>query len=425
MVAAIQQAFERTVKGNVQDKLIAPCATVHTEPRSVSVSADIPALLNRLLLFEDYYLQSIRLKEFESLVRNLGLENALLLLDSGALKIDLNPTQFGQTGQTARSLGIRDKEPLPLLSYSFSLIRSSYENDYLVRSVQEVHHALFDVHTRKDLMKLEGAILRAVMPIPEDAGGAAILAFDSDLKANSPIFRTALLSRLRLIPNFTAQESDVSLTIRSIDDTDYVVETNLESFGLTKEETHKTVESSLLAAGYVNRRIEDMQNYHALSGAIDDELPLFGDKFRVLSDSLSPKGREETFDRVLRIGCLPSFDFAQPTKQFDMQRFLKVRESKECRAFREWLKHAQFSDETEIHSQIGSLRTRLGTLVHGITGKVIRFAVCNGAGVVNPVLGIVLSAIDGFVLENILPISGPAMFLDSAYKSLFSSGLER
>ena len=95
----------------------------------------------------------------------------------------------------------------------------------------------------------------------------------------------------------------------------------------------------------------------------------------------------------------------------------------QCRAFREWLRHAQFSDESEIHSQIGSLRTRLGTLVHGITGKVIRFAVCNGAGVVNPVLGIVLSAIDGFVLENILPISGPAMFLDSAYKSLFSSGL--
>src|SRR5260370_26019466 len=160
------------------------------------------------------------------------------------------------------------------------------------------------------------------MPMPEAAGGAAILAFDSDLKANSPIFRTALLSRLRLIPNFTAQESDVSLTIRSIDDTDYVVETNLESFGLTKEVTHKTVESSLLAAGYVNRRIEDMQNYHALSGAIYDELPLFGDKFRHLSDSLSPKGREETVDRVLRIGLLPSFDFSQPTKDGPLKRLL-------------------------------------------------------------------------------------------------------
>jgi hypothetical protein len=418
MVTAIKQAFERTVKGNIQDRLIAPCATVQTTPSSVSVSTDIPALLNRLLLFEDYFLQSIRLKEFESLVPNLGLENVLLLLDSGALKIDLNPTQFGQTGQTARSLGIREKEPLPLLSYSFSLIRSPYENDYLVRSVEEVHHALFDVHTRNDLMKLEGAILRAVMPIPEDAGGAAILAFDSDLKVNSPIFRTALLSRLRLMPNFTAQESDVSLTIRPIDDTDYVVETNLESFGLTKEETHKTVESSLLAAGYLNRRIEDMENYNALSGVIDDELFLLGQKLKVLAGSVSPKGKEETFDKVLRIGHFPSFDFQPPTKQFDMEKFLKIRDSKECRAFRDWLKRAQFLDEREIHLQVGSLRARLGTLVHGTTGKIIRFALSNVAGL-NPVTGLAVGALDTFIVEKLLPLSGPAMFLDAMYGSLF------
>ena len=169
MATAITQAFERTTKGNIQDRLIAPCATVDRTPGSVSVSTDIPALLNRLLLFEDYYLQSIRLKEFESLVLNLGLENVLLLLNSSVLKIDLNPTQFAQTGQTARSF-IRDKEPLPHLSYSFSLIRSPNENDYLLGCAREVHHGLFHAHTRNDLMKLEGAILRAVMPIPENAG---------------------------------------------------------------------------------------------------------------------------------------------------------------------------------------------------------------------------------------------------------------
>jgi hypothetical protein len=418
MATSIARVFERTGKGNLQDRLIAPCATVQTKPGSISVSTDIPALLNRLLLFEDYYLQSLRLKEFESLVLNLGLENVLLLLDSGALKIDLNPTQFGQTGQTAKSLGIREKEPLPLLSYSFSLIRSPFENDYLVRAVQDVHHALFHVHTRNDLMKLEGAILRAVMPIPEDAGGAAILAFDGDLKANSPIFRTALLSRLRLIPSFTAQQSDVSLTIRAIDDTDYQVETNLESFGLTKEEAHKNVESSLLAAGYLNRRIEDMENYNALSGVVDDELFLFGEKLKLLAASVPPKRRESTFDRVLRIGRFPAFAFQPATKKFDMEKFLKIRDSKECRDFRNWLKNAQFLDEQEIYSQVASLRTRLGTLVHGTAGKSVRLAIGYAAGLI-PILGPAVSALDTFVLDKILPLSGPAMFLDGMYGSLF------
>jgi hypothetical protein len=425
MTEQVASAFQRTpgqaqtVTGSIQDRLIAPCAIVDAQG---SVSADIPALLNRLLIFENYYLQTIRLREFGSLVRSIGLENVILLLDSGALKLDLNPTQFGQSGQTGPQLGVREKPPLPLLSYSFSLLLSPQRNDYLVRSIQEVHRDLCGVLSRKDLMTLDGAILRTVMPIPENTGVPAMLAFDSDLRANAPMFKAALMSRLRRRTGFgSIEEADVSLVVRPIDDTDFVTESNLESLGLTKEEAHKIVESSLLGAGQVNSRIEDMQNYQALSGAIDDELPLFGDKFKFLAASLSPKLKEHTFDKVLRIGRFPAFDFAPPTKKFDMQKFLKVRESKECRDFRDWLKHAQFFDEPEIHSQVASLRTWLGTLVRGTMGKFIRLAVSTGAGLVPvPGLGLAFGALDTFVLEKLLPISGPSMFLDMMYGSLFT-----
>jgi len=67
-----------------------------------------------------------------------------------------------------------------------------------------------------------------------------------DLKANSPIFKKALLNRLGLKQDFVIAESDLSLVISQIDDTDFAVETNLESFGLTREEAHKFVESALL-----------------------------------------------------------------------------------------------------------------------------------------------------------------------------------
>jgi hypothetical protein len=207
--------------------------------------------------------------------------------------------------------------------------------------------------------------------------------------------------------------------VHPIDDTDFVTESNLESLGLTKEDVHKIVASALLGAGYLNLRIEDMQNYHALSGVIDDELFLFGEKLKLLAASASPKCKEETFDKVLRIGRFPAFEFQPPTKQFDMEKFLNIRDSKECGAFRDWLKHAQFLDDREIHLQVGSLRARLGTFVHGTKGKFIRLAVGYGAGLV-PVLGPVVSALDTFVLERLLPLSGPAMFLDALYGSLFS-----
>jgi hypothetical protein len=139
----------------------------------------------------------------------------------------------------------------------------------------------------------------------------------------------------------------------------------------------------------------------------------------LLAAGASPKCKEETFDRVLRIGCFPAFDFQPPTKQFDMEEFLKIRDSKECKAFRDWLKQAQFLNEREIHLEVRSLRARLGNLVHGTKGKLIRLAVGYGAGLV-PVLGPVVSALDTFVLEKLLPLSGPAMFLDTMYGSLFA-----
>lgn len=408
---------QRADTQNIQERLVAPCAAVRA---GGSVFADIPALLNRLLIFETYYLQSVRLREFNSLVRTLGLENVVLLLDSGALKIDLNPTQFGQTGQTAPQLGIREKPPLPLLSYSFSILLTPHRNDYLVRSIQALHRELADLLSRRDLMALDGAILRAVTPVAENSGVSALLAFDADLRANAPIFKKALLSRLRLRPGLEdIGEPAVSLVVRPIDETDFETESNLESLGLTTEDSHKVLESALLGAGYVNRRIEDMEHYSALSGAIDGELPMFEEKFNFLAKTLSPKRQEKSFHRVLRIGGFPCFEFAPPDQRFDMERFLKIRESDECVSFRDWLRRTVLQDEREIYAQVGSLRARLGVFVHGTTGKLIRFAV-NGAAGLLPIAGLALGAIDTFVLEKILPVSGPAVFLDALYGSLFS-----
>jgi hypothetical protein len=104
-----------------------------------------------------------------------------------------------------------------------------------------------------------------------------------------------------------------------------------------------------------------------------------------------------------------------------MEEFLKIRDSKECKDFRNWLKQAQFCDEQEIYLQVRSLRARLGALLHGTTGKIIRFALTNLAGVTNLVMGCGVSALDTFVLDKVLPLSGPALYLDKMYGSLFDA----
>jgi hypothetical protein len=228
-------------------RLIGPCARFVPENREVIV--DIPALMRRLLLFDTVILQTIRFAEFVPLVRTLGLENILLLLESGALKLELDPSQICQSGQVQNQPAIREKPPLPHLSFSFSLIRPAQYNDYLVKNLQDVRRQLYGFVALDGLSKLEGAILRTLLPVPEDSGFPALKDLSAELHANSPIFKRALLMNLRHFKGIVGNDSEVSLRIIPMDETDVRVESNIDRYGLDVAESHKHIQASLLAVG--------------------------------------------------------------------------------------------------------------------------------------------------------------------------------
>jgi hypothetical protein len=116
----------------------------------------------------------------------------------------------------------------------------------------------------------------------------AIEGHQHDLRANSPVLKKALAMTLRKGRRMEISESDITLRVFPIDETDVRVECNLSVFGIAMEGQHKIVELALLANGGLNSQIVEMRNHETLSGAIDDELPLFAGKFDFLAASLSP-----------------------------------------------------------------------------------------------------------------------------------------
>lgn len=406
-----------TLVEDLQSRLIMPCAKF--VPEDQQAIPDIPSMLLRLLLFETYILQTIRFKEFVPLVRILGIDNVVCLLDSGALKLELDPTMIFQSGQTKDFPAIREKPPLPLMSFSCSVMRGAEYNDYLVRNLEDIHHELYGYISSSDL---ESAILRSLLPRPEMSGLSALKAHEMDLRANSPIFKKALLMKLRRERGMAVAESDLDLKIITIDDTDYKVESNLDRLGLNVEEAHAIIEQALLAVGNLNSRIEDMKNYNALSGFIDGEVSLFAGRFDFLESTLSPARPERTFERVVKIRQLPSFEVAPPDRSFNMGRFIEARASKECIQFRAWLRHMQTATDAEIAEQINGVRVKLAPFVHGTIGKSLRLAISTAIGIIPPfgsIIGPGLSAVDLFLFEKIFPISGPILFLTRSYPSLF------
>ena len=141
-----------------------------------------------------------------------------------------------------------------------------------------------------------------------------------------------------------------------------------------------------------------------------------------VSVALSPGDRVKTFDRIIRIRELPSLELVPPDHRFDVERFLEVRASKECSEFRTWLRTVGRATDGEIHEKVGTVRTRLGPYVHGTSGKAARIAISVITGFI-PLFGAALGAgwsvVDSYLLERVFPVSGPTVFLNRDYNSLF------
>jgi hypothetical protein len=106
---------------------------------------------------------------------------------------------------------------------------------------------------------------------------------------------------------------------------------------------------------------------------------------------------------------------------------LKIRESDECRAFKEWLSGSKALSDKELRERVSGFGRRIRQSVHSKVGKAVRFVVSNGLGIglglvsgpVGLVAGVAVSAADSFLLERLIPKDSVISFLSESYPSLF------
>jgi hypothetical protein len=162
-----------------------------------------------------------------------------------------------------------------------------------------------------------------------------------------------------------------------------------------------------------------MIEFSALAGFREDEAPILFGKVAGLMASQNPEAAGELFKRVLEIADVPDFE---PNQRVDVDQLLRVRESDECRAFRDWLSKAGSLGDAEIRDLTRGIKNKLSSLAHSRSGKVARFMATTGLGFV-PLAGLVLgpvsSFVDSFLVDHALKESAVLAFLSDSYPSLF------
>lgn len=164
-----------------------------------------------------------------------------------------------------------------------------------------------------------------------------------------------------------------------------------------------------------------MQAHSAITGFQDKDAPLLFGKLAGIIAPLNPKIAEHQFERIIERAGVPDF---KPSQRVDVEALLKVRDSAECREFREWLCTVQNASDAEIKDMVASVKSKAAILASSTGGKLVRLAATTGVGlipVIGPITGVVAGAIDSFLVDRVLPRSGVVAFLTETYPSLFVS----
>ena len=333
-----------------------------------SSTVDLSQFILNLILFEKFILHSNGLSEFPALVRAFGYGPVQTVLSSKALDVYSDTLTVGQVGQTDLEFR-RKKGFLPLGSYAFSIVRGADRKQIIHHHLKQLHN-LEGFNTKQIIKLKQDLVARLVAPMSSQATEEIMQQLQGELRSNAPNITMAVSLALKDELETDVSTSDFSLHIHSIDHEDFHAETDIAKvFGLADEEVHRIVERGLLAVGGLNQRIAEMKAYNAVSGFRNDELPVLDQKLAFLTGAVSPEIQLERMRRVLAIKGFDDLDVLIAKGQVDLNRVLEIRETRECREFRDWLWSIDSTTDAEIEERVNSLRDNLSWFARGEGGR--------------------------------------------------------
>lgn len=384
---------------------------------------DLSQFLQHLLLFDAIVLKSGRLADLGHLVRLVGFDTAIELIQARGVKISCHAGAIVRAGEPriiARSSGA-----LALSGLDYGVVTYGRSFSEWIDSGFAHAHAIAGL-TRGKASKFENVVRSKLLPEEPTAHDLAFKEARRDLLMVSASVHEAIrLSMRRRLGAELPQSDAYTLEISFKEGVGYTAETDLVSvLSRPVADVAAALNEGLLGALGIHSVLEEMRRHNALVGIQQDEMSVFDAKLNQAADQHSFDSQGRRLSRVVDVLHLPDLSSDVDSVRVNVKILLSVRESDECRHFRDWLFGADEVSDAEIQEKFAGVRTRLGSFVRSGTGRVVRWAVGNGVGflpIVGQVLGVAVSAVDTFLVEQVLPGRGALTFLGDKYPSIFKT----
>ena len=381
------------------------------------LEVDFGDLVRKLVLSEQVLLDS-GVGGFSLLVAKFGYDGVSELLRSGRVRAIVDWVTATQTGQLSMMDWRVKKGLLPPGSYSLAIVRQHDVKQRVHDELQEVNDA--PGLRGKQAQKLRKLIAARIVSPRAERGQKGIQQAKDDMERNPALLGTSIAIGAREHFDLDIDARSLAVRVEALDETDFKVETNIgHLLDLDEETAHKVIERGVLGVAGLHMRLDDMEQYQAVTGFQDGQVPLMEQKLGFLARQLDPDVQEERFERVVELLDLPDVDPDPNVRDVDMSRLVEIIQGDEARQFRQWLRRTDALDDNEVRDQVRRIREALAHAVHSTGGKAVRFLTTTGVGVALPPAGVALGALDTFVADKILREDGPTTFLGRLYPSVF------
>jgi hypothetical protein len=381
---------------------------------------DVPELLRHLLLFEGVTIRSGRIIDLGHLVRLLGLDDAMAIIRASGVRILCDPATLVRAGEPRIRIGQHGVLRLERLDYG--IIRAGNYSGWLDSGFREA--VSIAGLTAGRAKKFENVVRGHLIAEDPRALELALENARRDLLSVSLATRASLDVALRRRCGVSIPAlGSYALEIHHEEGRGYVAETDLAAVsGLPPEAVAAAVNDGLLGAVGINSVLDDIRAHEAMVGIQPDDLPVLNEKLASLAAQFDSDVQAGRLTRVVNAVHLPDVTLESDAVRVNIRRLLEVRESDECRAFRDWLWTSDTIADSEIQERFSGVRVKLGSLIRSGPGKAVRWVLGTGIGLipgVGAVAGVAASVLDTFVAERVLPTRGALSFLGEQYQSIF------
>lgn len=384
------------------------------------VKVDVGSLVEHLLLFDRVVLQSVRMKEFDALVRTLGFDELLLLLESDRFHVLDDHQRFADLSGYPDRTDCRGVLPLSHFSMSYVALRDeqSHIQSDLDREVGQI-----EVLSKNQVDQLRDAITSRCVSPPDLASSDDSQRVHEWAERSTDVLRLVVRQLTESRLNRSFDEGQLRVSIHREEDTLLLIDNNLDQVaGLPATVANALLRHALFGLAETLTRLKYMRHFDGISGFATSELAYFDAHLSHLINLQDPEQRTAAFRRAVTTSAVPSIPgiAAGGERRIDLKRVLEVSDSAECREFRSWLDTYSGTGQ-ELNERLTSLQGPFRRAVSGTIGRTLRhwFLLAINFTPLGPVSQTALESVDRYLIDRHFGIPGPVLFLTETYPTIF------